>query len=201
MSPKRTVHFGKEADYHQVPHREEMSCHEKAKLWFSKEELSRMQLEDQQLLREVQHGTANVDSICTRGLESRSSAASVDSRLSIVEVICAVIDEQSRQIYNKQVDPDLLAKMCKKETKGHRREAIARGQEDWEDSLSDDQRKSHLAKKRRDEEEAAASTEVISSAADIRETSPVNERPSVRRHRPKMLFFQSRRDKGRDVRV
>jgi len=202
MSPKHTVHFSEVAAYHQVPHREEMSGHEKAEMWFSKEELSHMQLEDQQLLREVQHGTAKIDSICTRGLENRSlTGSAADSRLSIVEVICAVIDEQARQIQDKQVDPVRLAKMYKKETKYHRREAIARGQEDWEDSIAYDKRKYGSGKKRLDEEEeATASTEGV-SATEMSETSPVHERPRVWRQRPKMLFFQSRRDKGRDIRV
>lgn len=108
MSMNRTVRLHEAGNViHEVPHVDDLSFEERLNVWYLKKDYVVMRLENQVLVHTISNGTTPIDA-CTRGLEDRAHAASLDKRIAVMDGLFAVLSEQDRQKLVGVRDPEKI---------------------------------------------------------------------------------------------
>lgn len=128
-----SVCFDKMPIVHEIPHIGNLSLDEKSDVWFTGSDFKRMKKSDRCLLRTIRNG-APVPSEA-RGLEARRSPiAFMESRISIMDGIAAVLSEQSRQKSLGEKDSEVIREKYQNATANFASQALLRGANDAEEA-------------------------------------------------------------------
>ena len=103
----RHVQFALEKDYsvHSIPNRNQFSAKEKAKIWLSRDDYAQMKKDLRRVVDLMErHGPRM--SVCTRGLESKTTKGAMDKKVASLDGICSVLLEQERQNQSGTQNPE-----------------------------------------------------------------------------------------------
>ena len=88
MSKHQIVRFNDDEEVHEVPHVEDLSIDERLCLWYTNLDYQDMRVLDKMIIGDMERGVVP-GGACIRGLESRTSSASMDRKTIILDSVCA----------------------------------------------------------------------------------------------------------------
>ena len=108
----KKVRFFQSLQFRETLHISNFTEEEIANTWFTSKECVQMKREEQQTLELLKSGAFNgdCDQHCARGLENRVRKGALERRLNREVARFTVLDEQDRQEYQLQHNPEAIAK-------------------------------------------------------------------------------------------
>jgi hypothetical protein len=129
MASTKKTRFSEQVDSKEVSHVEDISFHQRRAVWFSKIEYAQMQSDADHIVRSMKNGTVDKET-CIRGLENRITKATDPQRFRVLDVTCAVLAEQTRQVANGELDVERLRATSLHASLTGQMEALKRGDSD-----------------------------------------------------------------------